>query len=179
MHHLHIFKAKLSEFKWLVELNLEGCVQLGENTIDSIIQYCRMIENLNISMLEDIDDNLVDKIAINLSDLKELYVDHCQKVTDKSFKYLARELRETLAKLSIRCNKNITNNGLIYFSENMMALSTLNLTACVSFRGTIYIQKINILSYSLTHRSFLHYHITFACNITNCNKLRRHNLMTI
>ncbi len=128
----------LSEFNLLTELNLEGCLELGENAIDSIIQYCRMIEILNISMLENIDDNLVDKIAINLNDLKELYVDHCQKVTDKSLKHLARELRETLALLSIRCNKNITNNGLICFSENMMALSTLNLTACVSCWGTIY-----------------------------------------
>ena len=128
--HDDVVAELLPEFKLLNELNLEGCFDLGHHTVEAIIQNCKMIEVLNISMLEKIDDDLIDKIAIQMKDLKELYVDHCSQITDKSLKHLVRESKETLRLLSISCNSNVTNNGLIYFSNNLNKLNTLNLTAC-------------------------------------------------
>ena len=48
-----------------------------------------------------------------------------------------RESNENLTVLSISCNSNITNDGLIYLSEHLHRLNYLNIKACTQINDNL------------------------------------------
>jgi hypothetical protein len=120
----------------LLSLKLSPWKDIEENTFITLFQQCRLLQIINLSFSETLNDNVLTTIARNIPNLQEFYINSCPLISDTGM----ISVIQSCMKLRILEMEN--------------CLKITNLTISHIFNCSFSLCKINIIATSITNECY-------------------------
>lgn len=135
----------LTQLKHLRELRIRGCVNLGNEVLQTIGKHCRYLIHLDAS-----DCNNITKSGISAlfskpvsKCLRVLALSRCRQIDDESLKIISKHAKE-IHSLTLRGLSLITNNSILRICESLGSqLTTLDVLDCERINVDCFIEYIH------------------------------------
>jgi hypothetical protein len=116
--------ALFPKFPLLKSINLKSCIAVSDKTVQSIVEHCKKLEEIDLSWCEVSEKSLF-YLSQYGNNLRKVGVRSCY-ITDRSVKQLT-ESCTNIKHLSLAWCKSLTDNALTYISNNLNQLEFLDI----------------------------------------------------
>ncbi|KAK3249740.1 hypothetical protein CYMTET_40845 [Cymbomonas tetramitiformis] len=130
----------------LRSLDIRGSSSITEESINSVLAKCSLLEQLDLSFCKYIDTHWG---CNQICNVKRLCLASLPRMTDDTLKMVACNW-PCLQELDIRCSQQITSEGLVFLAKNCPRLTTVNIDFCPLVTDEALFQFVASLTH-LTH----------------------------
>ena len=120
-NHLNLLNLKF--------LDVSGCTNVVDSSLEFISKYCLHLQSLNLSGCENITDSGLIHLIHSHPDFHELNLTRCKNLSDSSIIILAKKWMK-LKKLSLNSCIQISDQSIIELTKYSRKLSELDISFC-------------------------------------------------